>query len=139
MKAWPALISGILFGLGLTMSGMSDPAKVLGFLNVTGEWVPLLIFVMGGAVVVTALLTPVVLSRARPLFADGFSVPTVQALDSRLIGVAVLFGIGWGLSGYCQGPAVMSLPCGYDSTIIFCVAMVAGMSIGGQISKWLGQ
>ena len=139
MKAWPALISGILFGLGLTMSGMSDPAKVLGFLNVTGEWVHHLIFVMGGAVVVTALLTPVVFSRARPLSADGFSVPTVQALDSRLIGVAVLFGIGWGLSGYCPGPAVVSLLYGYDSTIIFFVAMVAGMSIEGQISKWLGQ
>ena len=139
MKSWPALISGIFFGLGLTMSGMSDPAKVLGFLNVTGEWVPHLIFVMGGAVVVTALLTLVVLSRALPLFADEFSVPTVQALDSRLIGVAVLFGIGWGLSGCCSGPAVVSLLYGYDSTIIFFVAMVAGMSIEGQISKRLGQ
>lgn len=139
MKAWPALISGVLFGLGLTVSGMSDPAKVLGFLNVTGEWVPDLIFVMGGAVVVTALLTPVVLSRAQPLFADGFSVPTAQALDTRLIGGAVLFGIGWGLSGYCPGPAVVSLLYGYESTVIFCVAMIAGMSIEGQISKWLDQ
>ena len=139
MKAWPALISGILFGLGLTVSGMSDPAKVLGFLDVTGEWIPDLIFVMGGAVVVTALLTPAVLRRTRPLFADGFSVPTAQALDAQLIGGAVLFGIGWGLSGYCPGPAVVSLLYGYDSTVIFCVAMVAGMSIEGHISKWLGQ
>lgn len=93
----------------------------------------------GGAVVVTALLTPAVLSRARPLFADRFSVPTAQALDTRLIGGAVLFGIGWGLSGYCPGPAVVSLLYGYDSTVIFCVAMIAGMSIEGLISKWLGQ
>ena len=85
---------------------MSDPAKVLGFLDVTGEWIRL-IFVMGGAVVVTALLTPAVLGRAA-LVADGFSVPTAQALDARLIGGAVLFGIGWGLSGYCPGPAVVA-------------------------------
>ena len=94
---------------------------------------------MGEAVVVTALLTPVVLSRARPSFTDGFSMPTVQALDTRLIGGAALFGIGWGLSGYCPGPAVVSLLYGYGSTILFCVTMVAGMSIEGQISKRLGQ
>ena len=81
MKGWPALISGILFGLGLTLSGMSDPAKVLGFLNVTGAWVPDLIFVMGGAVVVTLVLTPLVLKRAAPLLASTFSLPTKA--DSR--------------------------------------------------------
>ena len=111
---------------------------MLGFLNVTGEWVFDLIFGMGGAAVVTALLTPVVLSRASLLFADGFSVRTAQALDIRLIGGAMLFGIGWGLSGCRPGPAVVCLLYGYESTIIFCVTMVAGMSIEGQISKWLG-
>ena len=75
MKGWPALISGILFGLGLTVSGMSDPAKVLGFLNVTGAWVPDLIFVMGGAVVVTLILTPLVLKRTAPLLASTFRFP----------------------------------------------------------------
>ena len=100
MKTWPALISGIP---PPNRVGHVDPAKVLGFLNVMGEWVPDLIFVMG-AVVVTALLTPAVLSRARPLFADGFSVPTAQALDTRLIGGAVLFGIGWAYQATARAP-----------------------------------
>ena len=138
MKAWPALIAGILFGLGLTLSGMSDPAKVLGFLNIAGDWVPDLIFVMGGAVVVTLIFTPFVVKRARPLLADSFSLPTTKTLDKRLVSGAVLFGVGWGLSGYCPGPAVVSLLYGYESTIVFCLAMLAGMSIEGRVSKRLG-
>lgn len=138
MKAWPALIAGILFGLGLTLSGMSDPAKVLGFLNIAGDWVPDLIFVMGGAVVVTLIFTPLVVKRGRPLLADSFSLPTTKALDKRLVSGAVLFGVGWGLSGYCPGPAVVSLLYGYESTIVFCLAMLAGMSIEGRVSKRLG-
>ena len=119
MKSWPALISGILFGLGLTLSGMSDPAKVLGFLNVTGAWVPDLIFVMGGAVVVTLVLTPLVLKRTAPLLASTFSLPTKQIVDCRLVGGAVLFGVGWGLSGYCPGPGLVSLLYGYQTTLVF--------------------
>lgn len=138
MNAWPALIAGILFGLGLTLSGMSDPAKVLGFLNIAGDWVPDLIFVMGGAVVVTLIFTPLVVKRARPLLADSFSLPTTKTLDKRLVSGAVLFGVGWGLSGYCPGPAVVSLLYGYESTIVFCLAMLAGMSIEGRVSKRLG-
>ena len=137
MKAWPALISGMLFGLGLTLSGMSDPAKVLGFLNVTGAWVPDLIFVMGGAVVVTFVLTPWVMRREAPLLASAFTVPLKQALDRRLIGGAMLFGIGWGLSGYCPGPALVSLLYGYESTLIFCAAMFAGMALEGRLSETL--
>jgi uncharacterized membrane protein YedE/YeeE len=138
VKAWPALFAGILFGLGLTLSGMSDPAKVLGFLNIAGDWVPDLIFVMGGAVVVTLIFTPLVVKRARPLLADSFSLPTTKTLDKRLVSGAVLFGVGWGLSGYCPGPAVVSLLYGYESTIVFCLAMLAGMSIEGRVSKRLG-
>ena len=137
MKAWPALISGMLFGLGLTLSGMSDPAKVLGFLNITGTWVPDLIFVMGGAVVVTFVLTPWVMRREAPLLASAFTVPLKQALDRRLIGGAMLFGIGWGLSGYCPGPALVSLLYGYESTLIFCAAMFAGMALEGRLSETL--
>ena len=103
MKAWPALISGVLFGLGLTLSGMSGPAKVEGFLNITGDWVPDLIFVMGGAVVVSVLLTPLVLKRAAPLMGGSFSLPLTATLDKRLIASAILFGIGWGLSGHRLG------------------------------------
>jgi uncharacterized membrane protein YedE/YeeE len=124
--------------LGLTLSGMSDPAKVLGFLNIAGDWVPDLIFVMGGAVVVTLIFTPLVVKRARPLLADSFSLPTTKTLDKRLVSGAVLFGVGWGLSGYCPGPAVVSLLYGYESTIVFCLAMLAGMSIEGRVSKRLG-
>ena len=139
MKIWPALIGGILFGLGLTLSGMSDPAKVLGFLNITGDWVPDLILVMGGAVIITVIVTPLVVKRPQPLFADDFSLPNKQTLDMRLIGGAVLFGVGWGLSGYCPGPAVVSLLYGYESTIVFCLAMLAGMSIEGLFLKRLGK
>ena len=108
MKARPALISGVLFGIGLTLSGMSDPAKALGFLNITGAWIPDLIFVMGGAVFVTFLVTPLVTAREAPLLASTFSLPGKQLLNRRLVGGAVLFGIGWRLSGYCPGPALVS-------------------------------
>ena len=137
MKAWPAAISGVLFGLGLTLSGMSDPAKVLGFLNVTGVWMPDLIFVMGGAVVVTFIVTPWVLRRQAPLMASAFSLPGKQLLDRRLAGGAMLFGIGWGLSGYCPGPALVSLLYGYESTLIFCLAMFAGMALESRLSQTL--
>ena len=137
MKAWPAVISGVLFGLGLTLSGMSDPAKVLGFLNVTGVWMPDLIFVMGGAVVVTFIVTPWVLRRQAPLMASTFSLPGKQLLDRSLVGGAMLFGIGWGLSGYCPGPALVSLLYGYESTLIFCLAMFAGMALEGRLSQTL--
>ena len=137
MKAWPAVISGVLFGLGLTLSGMSDSAKVLGFLNVTGVWMPDLIFVMGGAVVVTFIVTPWVLRRQAPLMASAFSLPGKQLLDRRLVGGAMLFGIGWGLSGYCPGPALVSLLYGYESTLIFCLAMFAGMALEGRLSQTL--
>jgi uncharacterized membrane protein YedE/YeeE len=137
MKAWPALVSGVLFGLGLTLSGMSDPAKVLGFLDITGAWMPDLIFVMGGAVIVTFILTPWVLRRPAPLMASTFSLPGKQLLDRRLVGGAMLFGIGWGLSGYCPGPALVSLLYGYESTLIFCLAMFAGMALEGRLSQTL--
>ena len=135
MKAWPALISDVLCSLGLTLSGMSDPAKVLGLLNISGAWIPDLIFVMGGAVVVTFLVTPLVTARKAPLLASTFSLSAKQLLDRRLVGGAVLFGIGWGLSGYCPGPALVSLLCGYESTVLFCLAMFAGMALEGPISR----
>ena len=133
MKAWPALISGMLFGLGLTLSGMSDPAKVQGFLNITGNWVPDLIFVMGGAVVFTVLLTPLVLKRPMPLMADSFSLPLTAALDKRLIAGAILFGIGWGLSGYCPGPGIASLA--YLEPKAF--GFVGAMLMGFKLADWL--
>lgn len=91
---------------------------------------------MGGAVVITVLLTPLVLKKAAPLMADSFSLPLSAALDKRLIACAVLFGMGWGLSGYCPGPAVASLLYGYKSTFVFLIAMLLGISLEGRISHW---
>ena len=135
MKAWPALKSGVLFGMGLAVSGMSDPTKVLGFLNITGAWIPDLIFVMGGAVFVTFLVTPLVTAREAPLLVSTFSLPGKQLLNRRLVGGAVLLGIGWRLSGYCPGPASVSLLFGYEATVVFCLVIFAGMALKGPINR----
>ena len=105
----PPLVSGILFGGGLAIGGMTDPARVRGFLDVLGEWDPTLAFVMGGAVVVMALAWRVQSRMARPIFAERFSLSDRNSLDLRLIGGAALFGVGWGVAGLCPGPAVASL------------------------------
>ena len=114
---------------------MSDPANVLGFLNITGAWISDLMFVMGGAVAVTFLVTPLVTARKSPLLASTFSLSAKQLPDRRLVGGAVLFGIGWGLSGYCPGPALVSLLYGYKSTLVFCLAMFAGMALESPLSR----
>ncbi len=101
-----ALLCGLVFGVGLAVSGMTDTAKVLGFLDVSGHWVPDLAFVMGGAVCVTLLAFPLVLRRAKPLLSASFSLPLNKAIDGRLLGGAAIFGIGWGIYGYCPGPAI---------------------------------
>ena len=135
MKAWPAIVAGMLFGVGLTLSGMSDPLKVLGFLDVSGDWIPDLALVMGGALIVSLVSTPWVLKHAAPRFASQFHVPTLRSIDQRLAIGAMLFGIGWGLSGYCPGPALVSLLYGYQSTMMFCLAMVAGMLLEAALRR----
>ena len=122
-----ALISGILFGLGLALSGMTDTNKVIGFLDVTGSWDPDLIWVMASAVLVSAGLTPLILRRARPLLAGSFSVPVTSDIDRQLIVGAVIFGCGWGLLGYCPGPAIAALPLGDTGTVVFLLCMMLGM------------
>lgn len=125
----PALagLAGVLFGVGLALSGMSQPAKVLGFLDVAGAWDPSLMFVMGGALAVHALLTRIVLRRERPLFDDEFHLPATKAIDGRLVAGAALFGLGWGLGGFCPGPALTSAASGALPAIVFVGAMTAGM------------
>ena len=135
MKAWSAIFAGMLFGLGLTLSGMSDPLKVLGFLDVSGDWIPDLALVMGGALIVSLATTPWVLKHRAPRFASQFHVPTIRTIDQRLAIGAMLFGIGWGLSGYCPGPAIVSLLYGYESTMIFCLAMAAGMLLEAALRR----
>ena len=127
MKALSALVCGLLFGFGLALSGMTDTAKVLGFLDVFGNWVPDLAFVMGGAVAMTMALFTLVLRRPRPVFADTFSLPQSRTIDGRLLAGAGIFGVGWGLYGYCPGPGLTALIYGHAGTMVFVASMLAGM------------
>ncbi len=122
-----SFVSGLIFALGLGISGMTQPAKVTAFLDLFGNWDPSLACVMIGAITVHAVLYHLIRRRSSPLFAVTFSVPTPTAIDPRLIGGAALFGIGWGLGGFCPGPAVTSLASGHESVVIFVAAMVTGM------------
>ncbi len=136
MKSLSALISGILFGMGLAISGMTDTEKVIGFQNIFGNWVPDLVFVMGAAVLATAIGFKLLFRlRAKPLFDVGFSIPKNKIIDRKLIIGAIVFGIGWGLYGYCPGPAVASIIYLSPVTLIFIFTMVVGMFIGNIISK----
>ena len=122
-----ALAAGLVFGLGLTVSQMIDPAKVLGFLDFAGDWDPSLALVMGGALAVTAIGNRFVLSGQGPLFAQTFQLPTRRDIDAKLVGGGALFGIGWGLAGLCPGPALTGLGLGRIEIVIFVIAMLAGM------------
>ena len=130
MKNISALICGFLFGLGLAISEMVNPAKVLGFLDVTGNWDPSLIFVMAAGLAVTLLTFRFILKQPRPLFESQFHLPSQsKTIDRQLITGAAIFGIGWGLVGYCPGPAIASLAYGQTETVIFLVAMMAGLYV----------
>lgn len=121
-----ALAAGIVFGLGLVVSQMVNPAKIVGFLDVTGKWDPTLLFVMGGALAVTIPGFRWILKRPHPLFARGFLLPTRTDFDPRLIAGAAVFGVGWGLAGFCPGPAVTALVTLGPQVLVFFVAMLAG-------------
>ena len=121
-----ALGSGALFGLGLAMSGMTDARRVLGFLDVFGRFDPTLMFVLGGAVATTVLLFRFVLRRGSPVLARTFELPQAKQVDRRLLGGAALFGIGWGIAGYCPGPALAGLGVGAVEALWFIPAMLAG-------------
>jgi len=122
-----AYVAGLLFALGLALGGMTQPAKVLGFLDVAGAWDPSLAFVMAGAVAVHALGYRLVARRRSPLFAASFALPTRTDLEPRLVGGGVLFGVGWGLSGYCPGPALTAASSGSLPAIVVAAAMLLGM------------
>ncbi len=135
MKNLIALLAGIIFGAGLVFGGMTDPAKVVAFLDITGRWDPSLGFVMGVALCVTIptyrLLVP---GRTQPLFEKRFYLPTKTDLDTQLIGGAALFGAGWGLAGFCPGPAIASLHTGNLQIFAFVAAMIAGMWLRNKVS-----
>lgn len=128
-KLLPPLVSGTLFGAGLTLSGMTDPARVRGFLDVLGRWDPTLAFVMGGAVIVMAIAWRIQARMKRPLFGETFSLPDRRDFDRRLIAGSALFGVGWGIAGLCPGPAVASLALSPLSVLPFLAAMLAGMAL----------
>ena len=121
-----ALASGALFGLGLAMSGMTDARVVLGFLDVFGNFDPSLLFVLGGAVASTTLLFRLVLRRGNPVLADAFQLSNLRHVDRRLLGGAAVFGVGWGIAGYCPGPALAGLGVGAVEALWFVPAMLAG-------------
>ncbi len=125
----PPLASGTLFGAGLALGGMTDPARVRGFLDIAGDWDPTLAFVMGGAVLVMAIVWRIQRVMVRPVFADSFSLPDLSDLTPKLVGGSALFGIGWGIAGLCPGPALAALVIEPLSAAIFVVAMLAGMAL----------
>jgi uncharacterized membrane protein YedE/YeeE len=129
MQILMALIAGLVFGLGLIVSGMTNPAKVIGFLDLAGEWDPSLAFVMGGAVLVGLVAFRFAAKRSKALLGDAMRLPTATQIDRRLVLGGLAFGVGWGLAGYCPGPAVASLWTGVTEPIIFVVAMLVGMAV----------
>jgi uncharacterized protein len=136
MKQLFALLSGLIFGIGLILGGMADPAKVLNFLDIFGTWDPSLAFVMGGAIAVTApgfaLLTH---TRSMPFFDREFRIPTRSDLDPRLVSGAAIFGVGWGLGGFCPGPALTALPIAATGTLIFVPFMLVGMWLARHVDN----
>ena len=129
MQIFMALMVGLLFGIGLIVSGMTDPAKVIGFLDLAGNWDPSLGFVMGGAILVGVFAFGVARKRKRSLLGAPMRLPTATVIDRRLVLGSLAFGAGWGLAGYCPGPALASLAAGGDKALLFTLAMLAGMAL----------
>ena len=120
---------GLLFGLGLIVAGMTDPAKVLGFLDLAGMWDPSLVFVMGGGILVGLGAFAMAKKRTTNFLGGAMLLPTSTDIDKRLIGGGLLFGAGWGLAGFCPGPAIVSLGAGQPKAAVFVAAMLAGMAV----------
>ena len=130
-----AYASALLFGVGLGISGMTDPSKIIGFLNVFGDWQAELILVMVGAIAFHGISYQLIVKRQTPLFSTSFLIPKKKQVDERLIIGSALFGIGWGTGGYCPGPAIVSLVTRKDSILFFVAAMLAGIALFHYIFK----
>lgn len=135
MRIFAGLLAGLLFGVGLVVSGMSDPAKVLNFLDVAGSWDPSLAFVMGGASVTTCIGYRLVLRQPAPKLEKVFQLPAATQIDARLLGGAALFGLGWGIGGFCPGPAWTALTLLAPGTLVFLPMMLLGLWIGNRMSQ----
>ena len=135
MQIFMALIVGLIFGLGLILSGMTNPAKVIGFLDLAGHWDPSLGFVMAGAIAVSFVPFRLAKGRSRALLGGPIRLPTATDIDRRLVLGSVAFGTGWGLAGYCPGPALTSLLSGGTKPLVFVLAMLAGMVVF-ELLQW---
>lgn len=129
MHLLSTFLTGLLFGAGLLVSGMTDPSKVIGFLDLAGAWDPSLAFVMGGAVAVGLFAFRFARSRTAAFLGGAMHLPATRDIDRRLILGSLAFGIGWGLAGFCPGPALVSFSAGYDKAVVFLIAMLAGMAL----------
>jgi uncharacterized membrane protein YedE/YeeE len=128
-------IVGLLFGWGLLISGMTDPGKVIGFLDLAGSWDPSLALVMGGAIAVGFFAFGMAKKRTRNFFGGALHLPTSRDIDKRLLLGALLFGAGWGLAGFCPGPGIVSMAAGQPKAVLFVVAMLAGMLVFEWIDR----
>ena len=135
MFALSALLSGLVFGLGLIVSGMANPAKVLGFLDLAGEWDPSLALVMAGAIAVGFFAFLIAKNRTRSLIGAEMKLPTASAIDSRLLVGSALFGAGWGVAGFCPGPGLVAVGMGEPKALVFVAAMLTGMVIFSWLEK----
>lgn len=129
MYVFTALLAGLVFGMGLIVSGMANPAKVLGFLDLAGRWDPSLALVMVGAISVGLIAFTVAARRTRSFLGAELKLPGARHIDRRLIGGGLLFGVGWGVAGFCPGPALVALGVGEAKAVIFVMAMLVGMGI----------
>ena len=135
MFALSALLAGLVFGLGLIVSGMANPAKVLGFLDLAGEWDPSLAFVMAGAIAVGFFAFLIAKNRTRSFIGAEMKLPTASAIDSRLLVGSALFGAGWGVAGFCPGPGLVAVGMGEPKALVFVAAMLTGMVIFSWLEK----
>jgi uncharacterized membrane protein YedE/YeeE len=129
MNLFSAFAAGLVFGVGLILSGMTDPGKVIGFLDLAGNWDPSLAFVMGGAILVGFFAFALAGRRSKTLLGGALHLPARRDIDNRLVGGSLLFGIGWGLAGFCPGPALVSFAAGVDQAAVFVAAMLGGMVV----------
>ncbi len=137
MKSMVAsFLIALLFGLGLGVAGMTMPSKIIGFLDVTGNWDPSLLFVMIGAIAVHAISFRLIAKRSSPIFATKLYLPTRHDIDRDLVFGALIFGLGWGLGGFCPGPAIVASVTGKSSVIVFVASMIAGMFLFNFYKKW---
>lgn len=130
-----AFLAGLVFGLGLLLSGMANPAKVLGFLDLAGPWDPSLLFVMAGAIAVGTVAFAIAGRRRRTLLGEALQLPSLRVIDRRLVVGSTVFGVGWGLAGFCPGPALVGVGLFHPKAMVFVVAMLLGMTIFEKLEQ----